>query len=59
MKYIVIKCGGSVLEKLPKTFYKDVVSLHQSGEWIPIIVHGGGPLITELLTEIKCRNQAL
>ncbi|WML51284.1 acetylglutamate kinase [Neobacillus sp. PS3-12] len=53
MKYIVIKWGGSVLEKLPKSFYQDVVSLHQSGEWTPIIVHGGGPLITELLQKLN------
>jgi len=53
MKYIVIKWGGSVLEKLPKSFYKDVVALHQSGEWTPIIVHGGGPLITELLQKLN------
>ncbi|WP_251551995.1 acetylglutamate kinase [Neobacillus muris] len=49
MKYAVIKCGGSVLENLPKSFYEDVVKLHQSGEWAPVIVHGGGPLITSLL----------
>lgn len=53
MKYIVIKCGGSVLENLPNSFYKDIVSLHNSGEWIPVIVHGGGPLITELLTKLN------
>jgi acetylglutamate kinase len=53
MKYIVIKWGGSVLEKLPKSFYKDVVSLHKSGEWVPIIVHGGGPLITELMQKLN------
>jgi acetylglutamate kinase len=57
MKYIVIKWGGSVLEKLPKTFYKDVVTLHQSGEWIPIIVHGGGPLITELLQKLNVETK--
>ncbi|WP_042454952.1 acetylglutamate kinase [Neobacillus dielmonensis] len=49
MKYVVIKCGGSVLENLPRSFYEDVVKLHQSSEWTPVIVHGGGPLITSLL----------
>ena len=53
MKYMVIKCGGSVLENLPKSFYEDIVSLHQSGEWMPIIVHGGGPLITSLLKKLN------
>ena len=53
MKYIVIKCGGSVLENLPKSFYEDVISLHQTGEWTPIIVHGGGPLINKLLKSLN------
>ena len=53
MKYLVIKFGGSVLENLPESFYKDVVSLHQSGEWVPVIVHGGGPLITTLLKSLN------
>ena len=52
MKYLVIKCGGSVLEHLPKSFYQNIVSLQQSGEWMPIIVHGGGPLITSLLKKM-------
>ncbi|OLS36790.1 acetylglutamate kinase [Bacillus sp. MRMR6] len=52
MKYIVIKCGGSVLENLPRSFYQDLVSIHESGEWTPIIVHGGGPLINSLLKEL-------
>ncbi len=54
MKYLVLKCGGSVLEKLPRSFYEDIISLHQSGEWLPIIVHGGGPMITDLLKSSKC-----
>jgi acetylglutamate kinase len=53
MNYIVIKCGGSVLENLPKSFYEDVISLHQTGEWTPIIVHGGGPLINKLLKNLN------
>lgn len=56
MKYLVIKCGGSVLENLPDSFYEDVVSLHQLGEWTPIIVHGGGPMITKLLTDLHVQT---
>lgn len=52
MKYIVIKCGGSVLENLPRSFYQDLVSIHEAGEWTPIIVHGGGPLINSLLKDL-------
>lgn len=57
MKYLVIKCGGSVLENLPEDFYQDVVSLQQSGEWMPVIVHGGGPLITKLLTKLNVKTE--
>jgi acetylglutamate kinase len=53
MNYIVIKCGGSVLENLPRSFYEDVISLHKKGEWTPIIVHGGGPLINKLLSSLN------
>ena len=53
MKYLVIKCGGSVLENLPNSFYEDVISLQQQGEWMPIIVHGGGPLINKLLKSLQ------
>jgi acetylglutamate kinase len=53
MKYLVIKCGGSVLENLPRSFYEDIVKMHQLGEWTPIIVHGGGPLITSLLKNLN------
>lgn len=57
MNYLVIKCGGSVLENLPRSFYQDIISLHQSGGWTPIIVHGGGPLITQLLKNLNIETQ--
>jgi acetylglutamate kinase len=57
MKYIVIKCGGSVFEALPASFYSNIVSLHQGGEWQPIIVHGGGPLISSLLKKLNIQTQ--
>ncbi|MCM2533883.1 acetylglutamate kinase [Neobacillus pocheonensis] len=53
MKYLVIKCGGSVLENLPRTFYEDLVKIHDSGKWTPVLVHGGGPLITGLLKNLN------
>jgi acetylglutamate kinase len=52
MNYVVIKCGGSVFESLPASFYSNIVNLHQSGKWQPVIVHGGGPLISSLLKKI-------
>lgn len=53
MKYIVIKCGGSVLENLPRSFYEDVVKMGNAREWVPVIVHGGGPLINQLLKSLN------
>src|SRR5690554_5523650 len=52
MNYIVIKCGGSVLEELPASFYRSLVKLHEEGKYQPVIVHGGGPLISTLLTKL-------
>ncbi|MFZ7944760.1 MULTISPECIES: acetylglutamate kinase [Bacillaceae] len=57
MKYLVIKCGGSVLDNLPRSFFEDVVKMHQSEEWTPIIVHGGGPLITSLLKSLNVETK--
>ncbi len=57
MNYLVIKCGGSVLEQLPHTFYSDMISLQKSGEWNPVIVHGGGPLINSLLEKLDIPTQ--
>src|SRR5690554_1138277 len=52
MSYIVIKCGGSVLEKLPVSFYRSLVKLQREGKYQPVIVHGGGPFISTLLTKL-------
>jgi len=57
MNYLVIKCGGSVLENLPRSFFEDIVKIHQSGKYTPIIVHGGGPLITTLLTSLNVETR--
>jgi acetylglutamate kinase len=57
MKYIVVKIGGSVLEQLPASFYKNFVELHQLKQWSPIIVHGGGPLINSLLKTLNIETK--
>ena len=51
-EYIVIKCGGSVLEdqNLFNIFVKDISILNKLG-FIPIIVHGGGKRISNKLKE--------
>ncbi|SFL68084.1 N-acetylglutamate kinase [Gracilibacillus orientalis] len=56
MNYVVIKCGGSVFEQLPPSFYQDIVTIQQQGEWQPIIVHGGGPLISQLLEQTGVKS---
>ncbi|CAG9621659.1 acetylglutamate kinase [Sutcliffiella rhizosphaerae] len=48
MKMLVIKCGGSTVDVLPSSFFTEIVKLKSNGIH-PIIVHGGGPAITELL----------
>lgn len=57
MKYVVIKCGGSVMEQLPPSFFENVVHLFQRYEIKPIIVHGGGPLISSLLKKLGIETQ--
>ncbi|WP_246943042.1 acetylglutamate kinase [Bacillus pinisoli] len=52
MEYLVIKCGGSVMEQLPPSFYKNIVQLHESQSVIPVIVHGGGPLISTMMSKL-------
>ncbi|MGV3489521.1 MAG: acetylglutamate kinase, partial [Tuberibacillus sp.] len=53
MKLFVIKCGGSVLEKMPDSFYEELIDVQKSGQYFPIIVHGGGPAISQLLSQLK------
>lgn len=56
-KIIVIKLGGSIMDALPQSFYDNIKTLHQSQDWTPIIVHGGGPLITKLSTALDLQTQ--
>lgn len=49
MSYLVIKCGGSIVEELPESFFQDLVKLQTKRKIKPIIVHGGGPMITSQL----------
>jgi len=47
-RFVVIKIGGSTMtdQKILPAVVRDVVYLEQVGIW-PILVHGGGPRITE------------
>ena len=57
-KTIVIKYGGSTMEeeRLKRSFALDVVLLKYIGIH-PVIVHGGGPQIGELLTRLGKKSQ--
>jgi len=57
-KTIVIKYGGSTMEEesLKRNFALDVVLLKYIGIH-PVIVHGGGPQIGEMLTKIGKKSQ--
>lgn len=50
-KRFVMKCGGSTLAALPDSFFTDLRELQQSGIQ-PVIVHGGGPAISENLAKL-------
>ncbi|WP_077306866.1 acetylglutamate kinase [Terribacillus halophilus] len=51
MNFLIIKCGGSIIDKLPANFYDNIAAIQKQGDWKPIIVHGGGKLINELLQQ--------
>src|SRR5690625_2986054 len=47
---IVLKCGGSTIDTLSENFFTNILSLQRAG-LRPIIVHGGGPAIKQMLDE--------
>ncbi len=55
---IVIKYGGHAMgdEKLGKAFCRDVALLKQSGVH-PVVVHGGGPQIGEMLNRLNIESE--
>ncbi|WP_047153524.1 acetylglutamate kinase [Aneurinibacillus tyrosinisolvens] len=53
---LVIKCGGSMLSELPDSFYEDIVEIKSSGT-DPVIVHGGGPAISNIVAKMGLQSQ--
>src|SRR5690625_7320907 len=47
---IVLKCGGSTIDHLSDDFFENIITLQKAG-FHPVIVHGGGPAIKEMLTK--------
>jgi len=52
----VMKCGGSTLAALPDAFFEDLRKLQEDG-FRPVIVHGGGPAITETLDRLGIKSE--
>jgi len=52
----VMKCGGSTLAELPNSFFADLVKLQKEGA-NPVIVHGGGPAISENLGKLGIESR--
>jgi len=53
MHYIVIKCGGSIVDELPNHFFEAIQTLAARTGIAPIIVHGGGPMISSKLKQLN------
>ncbi|TFJ94366.1 acetylglutamate kinase [Lentibacillus salicampi] len=47
----VIKCGGSIIDNLSARFFENIQQLQQNGIK-PIVVHGGGPAIKNMLEKL-------
>ena len=52
----VMKCGGSTLASLPGAFFEDLRDLQENGP-LPVIVHGGGPAINEMLGKLGIESR--
>ncbi|MFC3747579.1 acetylglutamate kinase [Paenibacillus sp. GCM10012306] len=50
-RLFVMKCGGSTLAALPDSFFEELRDLQADGVQA-VIVHGGGPAISENLTKL-------
>ncbi|WP_017754615.1 acetylglutamate kinase [Calidifontibacillus oryziterrae] len=53
---VLIKCGGSTLSNLSDGFFESIADIIKLGKR-PVIVHGGGPEINRILTELKIESE--
>ncbi len=53
---IVLKCGGSSLEDLSDQFFENIRNLQKAGKK-PVIVHGGGPAIQQMLDKLRIPSE--
>lgn len=57
MNTMVLKIGGSILGKLPASFFETIVQLKAKKICDPIIVHGGGPEINAALKQMEIETK--
>lgn len=55
-KTFVIKCGGSTLAALPNAFFAELAQFQKEG-YRPVIVHGGGPAISQALNRLGIHSE--
>lgn len=55
-KIVVFKCGGSALADLSDEFFENIQFLQAAGIK-PIIVHGGGPAIQQMLDKLQIKSE--
>jgi len=55
-KTVVLKCGGSTVHQLSESFFHSLKALISSN-WRVMIVHGGGPDITNMLKALKIETE--
>lgn len=53
---IVLKCGGSTIDELSDRFFTNISRLQKAG-LKPVIVHGGGPAIKDMLTKLNIETE--
>lgn len=55
---IVLKCGGSTINTLSDSFFKNIITLQHAG-LKPVIVHGGGPEIKAMLDRLNIKSETI
>lgn len=53
---VVMKCGGSTVDELSPEFFHSIAAMKQMGKK-PIIVHGGGPAINDMLVQRQIKPE--
>src|SRR6478735_7083044 len=57
MSYLVIKCGGSVMDHVEPSFFENIIALRNEYHVQPVIVHGSGLAISNALEQLNIETQ--